>query len=40
MLGALILGTLNAGMILLNFSRFYQFVVGGLLLVFAMLLQG
>ena len=40
MLGGLIIGTLNNVMILLNVPRFYQFVVRGLLLVFALLVQG
>ncbi|MBK8050185.1 MAG: ABC transporter permease [Anaerolineales bacterium] len=39
MLGVLIIGTLNNGMILLNVPSFYQFVARGVLLIVAMLIQ-
>ncbi len=39
MLGVLILGVLNNGMILLNVSQFYQFVAKGVLLILAVLIQ-
>ena len=39
MLGVLILGVLNNGMILLNINQFYQFVAKGALLIIAVLIQ-
>lgn len=39
-LGVLVLGVLNNGMILLGISQFYQFVAKGVLLIIAVLLQG
>ena len=39
LLGVLIIGTLNNGMIILNVQTFYQMVARGLLLIFAVLLQ-
>jgi len=39
MLGVLIIGTLNNGMILLGVSQFYQFIARGALLIIAVLIQ-
>ena len=38
-LGVLIIGVLNNGMILLGISQFYQFIARGALLVIAVLIQ-